>query len=338
MRRLVSVALLTITFAASAAASDLSECADSKSDNAIAACTRLIKAVKARAKNEDLSGVYGLRGRAFYSKGDYDNAIADFDDAIRLDPKLAMAYNFRGLIYWRKREYDLAIKEYDEAIRLNPKLAVAYGNRGEAYARKGEFDRAIGDYDVTLRLDPNSAPYNGRGFAYKQMGNFDRAILDLNEAIRIAPNNAAAYANRGDAYRQKGDLDRAFADLNEAVRLDPNLTPAYTNRGLAYEKNGDLDRARVDFSAALARPASNFITGKWALETARERLTAVGGAYARRGEGYEKIGELVRGLSDYRAALAISPDNNEYKEGVRRLEQKLDLAVRENLKWEAEER
>ena len=67
------------------------------------------------------------------SKGDYDKAIADFTEAIRLNPKIAKAYNNRGLAYENKGDYDKAIADCTEAIRLDPKFAEAYHNRGAAY-------------------------------------------------------------------------------------------------------------------------------------------------------------------------------------------------------------
>jgi uncharacterized caspase-like protein/Flp pilus assembly protein TadD len=199
------------------------------------------------------------------------------DEAIRLNPKYAIAYNNRGNAFHRKGDNDRAIADYSEAIRLDPKYAVAYSSRATVFNQIGSRDRALADFDEAIRLNPKlTAAYNGRGFAFKQKGELDRAIRELDEAIKLSPKLAAAYGNRGDAYRQKGDFDRAIADLSEAIRLDPNITPAYTDRGLAYEQKGDLDLARVDFLAALDRHTGRYITLESALATARTRLAALG--------------------------------------------------------------
>src|SRR5258707_1124819 len=87
------------------------------------------------------------RGVAWYVKGDYDRAIADYDEAIRLHPRYAPAFNNRGNVWYRKGDKDRAIADYDEAIRLDPKYAPAYTNRGNAWSGKGDNDRAIADYD-----------------------------------------------------------------------------------------------------------------------------------------------------------------------------------------------
>src|SRR5262249_3178473 len=86
------------------------------------------------------------QGHTDINNGDYNGAIAAFSDAMRLDPKNALAFTNRGVAYERKGDMDRAIADYSEAIRLNPNYALASSNRGIAYARKGDNDRAIADF------------------------------------------------------------------------------------------------------------------------------------------------------------------------------------------------
>ena len=83
----------------------------------------------ATARSQQCDAYYN-RGVAYSDKGDTDRAIADFTEAIRLDPKYANAYVNRGVAYGDKGENDRAIADYTEAIRLDPKFAHAYCNRG----------------------------------------------------------------------------------------------------------------------------------------------------------------------------------------------------------------
>ena len=114
------------------------------------------------------------------------------------DPKDAAGYNRRGIAWSEKRDYDRAIADYTEALRLNPKYHFAYYNRGIAWRNKGDADRAIADYSEALRLHPAYADaYNNRGIAWASKRDYDRAIADYGEALRLNPKDAKALNNRG---------------------------------------------------------------------------------------------------------------------------------------------
>jgi tetratricopeptide (TPR) repeat protein len=130
----------------------------------------------------------------------------------------------------RRQDYDLAITEFSEAIRLKPDYAEAYYNRGLAFDSKGEHDKAIADFGEAIRLKPDFGyAYDGRGVAEYLKGDYDKAIADENEAIRLDPNQARVYYNRGLACGRKGDVDNAFADFNEAIRLKSDFVEAYNS-------------------------------------------------------------------------------------------------------------
>src|SRR6516162_10540792 len=138
---------------------------DSTDDQTIAGCTRVIQS--GRENQRDLASAYYNRGLAYGHKGDFDRAIRDFDQAIKINPNYVEALYSRGLTYSNKGLWDRAIQDYDEAIKLNPNYVRAISNRGSAYLAKRQYDRAIQDYDQAIKLDPNEAiPLNNRGNAY----------------------------------------------------------------------------------------------------------------------------------------------------------------------------
>ena len=254
---------------------------------AIIDCTQSINSGK--WKGRYLAAFYTNRAAAYRATGDNDRAIADLNEAIRLDPKLAMAHNNRGAAYNEQGDNDRAIADYNEAIRIDPKLAMAFSNRGNAYSDKGDNDRAIADYNEAIRLDPERAKaFNHRGYAYSDK---DRAIADYNEAIRLNPKSGMAFHNRGVAYLEKGDNDRAIADYSEAIRIDPEDASAFNGRGVAYRAKGDLDRASADYNEAIRLNPKSSV------------------AYFARGRSYLFAGSVEKALADFNQASAHAPEN-----------------------------
>jgi tetratricopeptide (TPR) repeat protein len=105
-------------------------------------------------------------------------------------PKEYTPYAFysRGVALHDERDYDGAIADYTESLRLKPDFAHAFYNRGLAHQTKGDYDRAITDYTEAIRLDPTYfRAYKNRGLAYRAKGDMSDANSDLNEASRLSP-------------------------------------------------------------------------------------------------------------------------------------------------------
>jgi len=191
------------------------------------------------------------RGQAEFDKQDYDRAISDYSEAIRLDATYVAAFGNRGNAYYAKQDYDHAIADYNEVTRLDPNDERAFGNRGDAYYHKQDYDHAIVDYNEAIRLDPKDADVLGmRGDAYYHKQDYDHAIADYNKAIRLDPTNAGNFGNRGNAYKAKQDYDHAIADYSEVIRLDPTRASAFYARGLAKQRKGDSAGSKADIAAA----------------------------------------------------------------------------------------
>jgi tetratricopeptide (TPR) repeat protein len=127
------------------------------------------------------------KGVALADEGRYDEAIAEYNKAIELDPKYALAYSNRGSTYYDKKQYDLAIADSSKAIELDPNYSNAYYIRGSAYYVKKQYDLAIADYTIAIKLDPGYAKaYNYRGNAYNKIGQYELAIADFNKVIELS--------------------------------------------------------------------------------------------------------------------------------------------------------
>ena len=261
--------LLVVAAPACAAPRDGGDCASAEADRRIAGCTRIIQDLGETARMR--AGALINRALAYRAKGELDRAIADYSEAIRIDPRYADAYYNRAIAFKAKGDLDRAIADYNEAIRLNPRDALAYNNRGIAYQAKGDFAGAIIEYDEAIRLDPgNALAHYNRAIAYRSVGDLERAIADYDAAIRLDPARSLAYSQRGHAYQARGDALSALADFSEAIRLDPKNIWAYQNRGIVYLYGGLLDKARADFRQAAELAPKDPYCALW-LEIAERR-------------------------------------------------------------------
>jgi tetratricopeptide (TPR) repeat protein len=193
-------------------------------DRQIQGCTTLMQTTGLSLV--DLAKAHNARGVAYFQSGDYDLALADLDQAIRIYPRLAKPYYNRGIIARAKGDLDKALTDFSDAIRLDPKYVLSLNNRGLVYDAKGDYDRAIADFNEAIRLDPKYIfALNNRGLAYEVKTDYDHAIADFSEAIRLDPKYLDAFYNRSRAYKSKGDADRSRADYQQVLQLNPSLAP-----------------------------------------------------------------------------------------------------------------
>ena len=137
----------------------------------------------------------------------------------------SVIHYFRGTAYAFKtnHDYDSSIADYDQAIQLQPDYIDAYVNRGNARLHSGNADQALMDYNQAFQLDPaNYLVYVNRGNAYLSKGDFDLAITDFSSAINFARNDddkGLADLNRATSHMLAGNRELAAADCKEGFRV-----------------------------------------------------------------------------------------------------------------------
>lgn len=153
---------------------------------------------------------------------DYTCAIALLSQLINRHPYNAIDYNNRGLVYFQSGQLNQAIADYDTALRLNPKLANAYNNRANYYAACGRLAAAIADYDRAIDLNPSYVrAWLNRGITLRELGRYEQAIENFDIAEVLGQLEGHIYAERGRTYHLWGDWNCASADYHRALTCLP---------------------------------------------------------------------------------------------------------------------
>lgn len=217
-----------------------------------------------------------------------DQVVAGCNTVIAAGGKggdLASAYLNRGIAFTRRGEYDPAIADFDEALARKPKTAEIFFNRAKAWHGKRDFWRAVNDYDRAIMID-DSEPryYNGRGRAFLDKNDTAFAIADFDAAIRLDPKGATGFVNRAEAFARKRDFDRALADNDESIRLSPSDTRLYAARAQTFRARGDIDKAVADERRSGATVAAGKVAAPQKTETKPQVKAEVREAYAQQSE------------------------------------------------------
>ena len=181
----------------------------------------------------------------------FDKAIADYDEAIKLNPGDARSYRWRGVAWSAKRDDDRAIADFSEAIRLDPKDAYTYSQRADAWRNKRDREKEFADRTMAVQIDPNNANYRvWLANYYSARGLHDKAIAGYAQAIRLAPSNPYIYLARGLEWSKDKEPDKAIADFTRAVQIDANYANAFMARALEWKSKTEYAKALSDFEEA----------------------------------------------------------------------------------------
>ncbi len=136
-----------------------------------------------------------------------------------------------GFDHFKAGNYELAVTNYTEAIRLNPNHAKAYNNRGLAYRKLGQLPQAIEDYTEAIRLQSDVASrYNNRGMVYIDLGKYELALADFRETIRLDSAYPNPYWGLGNIYYETNNYNKAITAYHEYERLNGVLEPFMVHR------------------------------------------------------------------------------------------------------------
>ncbi len=274
--------------------------------------------------------LYAQEGVNALMRGNNDKAIQSYNKALADDtlPELRRAsiHNDRGVAHWRERRYDQALADFETSISLNPDYAPVYNNRGNVLIQIGRSEDAIKDFTRAIELAPAyGAAFNNRGNAYLALGRIAEADADLRKAAKLLPSSAAPLNGRGKAAAARALPFTSLRYLNRAILLNRNYPSAYRNRAAAHievrhyeDALSDLEqvaatsdgderllmlRGRVHAKVGNHKAAVQDFSA--ALEIAQEN----GEAYAGRGLAQLERGQIEDALSDCDMAVTFAPDH-----------------------------
>ena len=161
----------------------------------------------------------------------YEKALVDMNEAIRLQPQESQYYVLRAQIHYSLDNYDGAMEDYGNAINLDSYNMIAYYNRGILRTEINDINRAIEDFTMVLRLNPNDyrTLYN-RAILYRNIHDFENALTDVSKVIEVMPNFAVAHFLRSEIYNEMGDKRKANQEYDKSIALVKRLSSSEETR------------------------------------------------------------------------------------------------------------
>lgn len=281
----------------------------------------------------------------------WEQEVIPFNDSIQLltarvtKEKNGENYHLRGVAYLAHGQYDLAVADFTESLRLQPKNAGAHNNRGQASYSKGDFKSAVQDFTAAIAIEArNPLILNNRALAYIELDDRTNAMADLQAALVLIPDYAEALNNRGVVHQKLEKVDEAIADFTKALEVDPKYTDALENRAFAYLEKADHSKAITDLESAIKLNPNSFEAANdlaWLLATSSDaavRDTKRAFTLAQRAcdlsnhQEYNALdtlavvhaenGDFAEAMKWLEAALKLAPANEKT-----RIQNHLDLAI-----------
>ena len=216
------------------------------------------EANKAVALNPNLPEAHFVLGSVLKERGQFDQALVQFENAAAIDPKYSEALSGAGNVKLLKGDLAGAKDLFMKAIAANSANSGAHFGLGAALVKEGDPARALDELNISVYQFPNSAPAHFMmGEAYRAQGNTEAAIKEYQESIRIKPENPGSYLHIAELREARGDLEHAVAELHSARESLPNDLQVREKLGELSLKLEKADDAIREYKAVfVAHPES----------------------------------------------------------------------------------
>lgn len=193
-----------------------------------------------------------LSAATYARNNTWQSSVTLWEDIVRKSPGKVRPHNNLGADYYDQGRIDDAIRQYEIALKLNPDDLDAYLNLGNVYEKQGNLDEAIRLYQAALKINPDFPDaHKNLGDFYHDQGRFDDATREYQTAIRLKPSFTEAYYNLGVIYHKQGRLDEALRQYQQTLKLNPDHANTHNNLGVLYSVRGNADEAIREYKTAI---------------------------------------------------------------------------------------
>lgn len=187
---------------------------------------------------------YAKQGDNFFLEGRYQEAISNYEKALKIHPEMADTWNNRGVVLTRLQNYEEAIASYDRALQIRPEYADAWNNRGVCLLELQQYQEAIVSFEQGIKVKPDYADaWNNRGVSLAKLQNYQEAVKSYNQALAIKNDYSDAWNNRGVSLTKLGIYGEAIACYDNATKLRPDFFSAWYNKARCYALQSRTEEA-----------------------------------------------------------------------------------------------
>jgi tetratricopeptide (TPR) repeat protein len=187
------------------------------------------------------------RGKLLHQEHQYQEAIREYQAALKLDDQNPFVHNALGLAYAALGNFREALKAFGVALQINPDLTDVYNNMGMAYAEMGQKEKAFEAFSRAVRnptyTTPEKALYN-MGSLYLEDGNYELAMMHFRRSVEKQPKFALGYRGLGKVFLQMGRPEEAESQFDRALEIAPEDTESIFNLARIHQERGELEEAR----------------------------------------------------------------------------------------------
>ncbi len=249
-------------------------------------------------------------GRKALDGGRLDEALHEFNAALKLKPEYDAAWLLRGHVLRRLGDFDGALQSFAQALKFNRESEEGWMGLASVLHDLSRYKEEVEAYDELLRLRPRFVEaWINKGAGLHARKDFSGAIACYEKVLALRPEHAAAWNNKGAALLRLGRDDAAETCFEEALHFNPDFHDAMVNRLFLSQKRGRHGETVLWADRAL-------------------RLREAGWLWYVKGLAHLGLLESTLAMSAFERALALDPSLKEAKAGLRRaktLRQKVDF-------------